>query len=63
MSPATQHGSLFTVAAGQGHALPLRPEDPQVGGLEDERQTFEGADLSENIGMTLMHQTNIATGL
>ena len=55
MSPATQHGSSVTVAPGQGHALPLRPEDPQVGSLEAEWQTLKGAGFSEDvIGMALM---------
>ena len=55
MSPATQHGSPVTVTAGQRHALLLRPEDTQVGSLEGERQTLEGAGLSEDvIGMALM---------
>ena len=54
VSLATQHGSSVTVAAGEGHALPLRAEDPQVGGLEAERQTLEGAGLSaEVIGTAL----------
>ena len=49
MSPATQHGSAVTVAAGQGYTLPLRPEDPQIGGLEAEQQTLNGAGLSEDV--------------
>ena len=54
ISPATQHGSV-TVGGVQGQALPLRPEDPQVGSLEAERQTLDSAGLSEDvIGTALM---------
>ena len=54
VSLANQHGSPVTVAPGEGKAVSLRPEDPQVGGLEDERQILKGAGLSaEVIGIAL----------
>ena len=49
MPPVTQHVSPVTVAAGQGHALLLRPEDPQVDGLDVERQTLDVGGLSEDV--------------
>ena len=57
MSPATQHGSPVKVAAGEGHALPLGPEDPQVGGLEAEWQTLQSAGFSEEVIGTAITST------
>ena len=60
MSPVTHHGSPVTVAAGEGHTLPLRPEDLQVSGLEAEWHTLEGAGLSEDIIGTALTCTRLA---
>ena len=38
--PAPQHGSPVADATSQGHALPFRPEDSQVGNLKAEQQTL-----------------------
>ena len=57
MSLATQHGFSVKVAADEGHALSLRPEDPQVGGLDAEQQTLESAGLSAEVIGTALAST------